>query len=253
MLPAAPVGSRIFPADDELALFAEVYDNAGGYAAQGRHHDDGDGRRGQGDVQDRRTCAIRPTCRGRAAATATRRGCRSKDLAPGLYVLKVEARSRLGQGPTADRQVQFRIVEPAPAGSPSERNDRDVGACCWRCCCRPAVPPLRSVEKGAESHGRRSSARSTVRDARRVGVAVARARARTGRSRRSTSPARWSSACSWARGRPPASRVEIVGYRDAGDGVVVQYRETTPDRGAITAQILVSPYHLVAIPKRTGR
>jgi hypothetical protein len=34
-------------------------------------------------------------------------------LTPGIYVLKVEARSRLGQGPTANRQVQFRIAEPA--------------------------------------------------------------------------------------------------------------------------------------------
>ena len=53
--------------------------------------------------------------------------------------------------------------------------------------------------------------------------------------------------------RPTAGfAVEIVGYRDSGNGVVVQYRETVPPRDAITAQILVSPYHLVAIPRRTG-
>ena len=37
-------------------------------------------------------------------------------MPPGLYVLKVEARSRLGQGPTTNRQVQFRIVEPHQPG-----------------------------------------------------------------------------------------------------------------------------------------
>jgi hypothetical protein len=37
-----------------------------------------------------------------------------KDLPPGLYVLKVEARSRLGQGATAAREVQFTVV-PAQA------------------------------------------------------------------------------------------------------------------------------------------
>ena len=53
--------------------------------------------------------------------------------------------------------------------------------------------------------------------------------------------------------RPTAGfTVEIVGYREAGNGVTVQYRETTPDRDAITAQVLVSPYHLVAIPQRAG-
>jgi hypothetical protein len=33
-------------------------------------------------------------------------------LTLGLYVLKVEARSRLGQEPAANRQVPFRIVAP---------------------------------------------------------------------------------------------------------------------------------------------
>jgi hypothetical protein len=33
--------------------------------------------------------------------------------------------------------------------------------------------------------------------------------------------------------------------------LVAQYRETIPSRGAITAQILTFPYHLVAIPKVT--
>jgi hypothetical protein len=35
-----------------------------------------------------------------------------KDLAPGPYVLKVEARSRLGDGITAGRQVQITIEPP---------------------------------------------------------------------------------------------------------------------------------------------
>ena len=113
-----------------------------------------------------------------------------------------------------------------------------------------AVPPLRSVEKGAES----------LVDVQRQ------ATARDG----TEWTALWH-AHSWDRPepvidfsremvvgvfmgtRPTAGfAVEIVGYRDSGSGVVVQYRETTPARDAITAQILVSPYHLVAIPKRTG-
>jgi hypothetical protein len=54
--------------------------------------------------------------------------------------------------------------------------------------------------------------------------------------------------------RPTAGfAVEIVGYRDSGTGVTVEYRETSPDRGTLTAQILVSPYHLVAIPRRPGK
>jgi hypothetical protein len=53
--------------------------------------------------------------------------------------------------------------------------------------------------------------------------------------------------------RPTAGfGVEIVGYRDSADGIVVQYRERAPARGAITAQVIVSPYHLVVVPRRSG-
>ena len=48
VLPAPPVAARAFPQNDEIALFAEVYDNAGSDAAQGRHRDHGDHRRRAG-------------------------------------------------------------------------------------------------------------------------------------------------------------------------------------------------------------
>jgi PrcB C-terminal len=53
--------------------------------------------------------------------------------------------------------------------------------------------------------------------------------------------------------RPTAGfSVEIAGYRQSGNSVVVQYRESSPARGALTAQVLTAPFHLVAIPKQTG-
>jgi hypothetical protein len=53
--------------------------------------------------------------------------------------------------------------------------------------------------------------------------------------------------------RPTAGfAVEIVGYRESGNDVIVLYRETAPSRDTITAQVIVSPYHLVVIPRRTG-
>jgi hypothetical protein len=53
--------------------------------------------------------------------------------------------------------------------------------------------------------------------------------------------------------RPTAGfAVEIAGYRDSGNDVVVLYREMAPSRDTITAQVIVSPYHLVVIPRRTG-
>jgi hypothetical protein len=46
--------------------------------------------------------------------------------------------------------------------------------------------------------------------------------------------------------------VEIVGIEQTADGLVVHYRETSPARGAVTAQVLTSPYHLVAVPTTDG-
>jgi len=52
--------------------------------------------------------------------------------------------------------------------------------------------------------------------------------------------------------------VEVVGVEKqaAGPGgpgaIIVRYKETVPGRAAVTAQIVTSPYHLVAVPKRDG-
>jgi hypothetical protein len=54
-------------------------------------------------------------------------------------------------------------------------------------------------------------------------------------------------------GRPTAGfGVQIVSTREDRGALVVQYRETRPPAGAITAQILTSPYQLVTLPKRAG-
>jgi hypothetical protein len=50
--------------------------------------------------------------------------------------------------------------------------------------------------------------------------------------------------------RPTAGfSVEIVGAHADGSALIVQYRERRPAAGGITAQVLTSPYHIVAMPK----
>ena len=46
--------------------------------------------------------------------------------------------------------------------------------------------------------------------------------------------------------------VEIVRTREENGALVVQYVETQPAPRAITAQVITMPYHLVAVPQRTG-
>jgi protease stability complex PrcB-like protein len=53
--------------------------------------------------------------------------------------------------------------------------------------------------------------------------------------------------------RPTAGfTVEIVGTEMRDGALVVRYRETAPSGGAVTAQILTSPFHLVAVPRAAG-
>jgi hypothetical protein len=50
--------------------------------------------------------------------------------------------------------------------------------------------------------------------------------------------------------RPTAGfSVEIVRAREEGQALVVEYRETRAASNAVTAQVLTSPYHIVAVPR----
>ena len=53
--------------------------------------------------------------------------------------------------------------------------------------------------------------------------------------------------------RPTAGfSMEIVGAREEGATLTVQYRETRPQAGRIAAQVLTSPYHIVAVPQHAA-
>jgi VWFA-related protein len=117
VLPAAPVGSRVFPRDDEIAVFAEIYDNnvatphkvditATVTADEGKVVFKTDDVRDSSELQGQRGGY------GYSARIPL------AGMPPGLYVLKVAARSRIGDNPTTDRQVQFRIAEAVVGAQP---------------------------------------------------------------------------------------------------------------------------------------
>jgi VWFA-related protein len=115
VLPAPPVALRAFPQNDELALFAEVYDNAGNTP----HKIDlvttvltDEGRVLFKNEEVRDSSELGGAKGGFGYATRVP----LSDLPPGPYVLRVEGRSRLGQNPTAAREVQFTVL-PAARGT----------------------------------------------------------------------------------------------------------------------------------------
>jgi hypothetical protein len=99
----------VFPAGDELAVLAEIYDNQG---AQPHSVDITATLKAEGRVQvfansERRSSKELGGARGGYGYTTR---IPLKDLAPGLYVLTIEARSSLGGAEPVTREVQIRIV-----------------------------------------------------------------------------------------------------------------------------------------------
>lgn len=108
VLPAPPVATREFPRGDELAVFAEIYDND----AKTPHVVDvtttvvsEDGRNVFKTSEERQSSELqgKPGGYGHQARIAL------KDFAPGIYLLTVEAKSRAGNQPAVGRTVQFRV------------------------------------------------------------------------------------------------------------------------------------------------
>jgi VWFA-related protein len=108
VLPMPPVAIRTFPANDEIKLFAEVYDNAG--ATPHKVDITASVLTDEGKVmfknEETRDSSDLGGKTGGYGYTAT---IPLKDLPPGKYVLKVEAKSRLGQTPPASREARIEV------------------------------------------------------------------------------------------------------------------------------------------------
>jgi len=109
VLPAPPVALRTFPQDDELALFAEIYDNS----ASSPHKVDitatvttDEGKVMFKTDEERDSSDLG----GKSGGYGYTAKIPMKDLAPGPYVLTVSARSRVSPNPTVQRQVRINVL-----------------------------------------------------------------------------------------------------------------------------------------------
>jgi VWFA-related protein len=114
VMPGPPVARRSFPQNDEVTLFAEVYDNAGKTphkvditstvtTDEGKVMFKTDETRDSADLG------------GKTGGYGYTAKIPMKELAPGRYVLRVDAKSRLNKNDQgASREVEF-FVEPAQA------------------------------------------------------------------------------------------------------------------------------------------
>jgi hypothetical protein len=108
VLPGPAVAAREFPRGDELAVFAEVYDNQ----VKTPHVVDittrvvsEDGRDVFKTSEERQSSELQGKPGGYGHTTRIQ----TKELAPGIYLLTVEARSRQGNSEPIGRTIPFRI------------------------------------------------------------------------------------------------------------------------------------------------
>jgi VWFA-related protein len=114
VLPGPPVALRAFPQNDEVSLFAEVYDAAGDKPHKVDITTTVTSDTGQVlfKADEERSSTDLGGKRGGYGYTTK---IPMKDLPPGAYVLKVEAKSRLGSGPATAREVRFTVEQARPA------------------------------------------------------------------------------------------------------------------------------------------
>ena len=114
MMPGSPVARRAFPQNDEIVLFTEVYDNSG----TSPHKVDitttvtTDEGKVLFKTDETRDSADLGGKRGGYGYTSR---VPMRDLAPGSYVLKVEAKSRLGKTNPVAREVEFTVTAAGAA------------------------------------------------------------------------------------------------------------------------------------------
>ena len=109
-MPAPPTTARSFGGDDELALLVEIYDNQTGSQPHSVNITTvlkADGGRSVFTTNDQRSSKELGGAKGGYGYTAR---IPLKDLAAGLYVLRVEAASSLKGVPPVARDVQIRVV-----------------------------------------------------------------------------------------------------------------------------------------------
>jgi VWFA-related protein len=111
VLPGPPAALRTFPRNDEIALFAEVYDNS----ANAPHKIDivstittDEGKELFKSEEERDSSELG----GKTGGYGYTAKIPLKDLEPGPYVLTVTARSRVSPNPTAQRQVRIHVEAP---------------------------------------------------------------------------------------------------------------------------------------------
>jgi VWFA-related protein len=287
LLPAPATAVREFDGRDTLATFVEVYDNTKANDARVDITTQllaDDGRSVFQTAEVRAKSELQGSRGGYGVATRIP----LQELPAGLYVLKVEAASRLGGVAPASQQVPFRIRRAAGAGSPTaqggppaHRPASEVAATppapeATAAPAAPEAPPTAPVASAPVSPAASEAPVTPPASAVRVVNVVRGTHAAVSEPRQTVArtaaefEALWKSlglsqamptvnfettmvAAVFIGERPTSGyQVEVSGAMRAGDALHIQYVERVPAAGTMSAQVLTSPFHVVGVPRHDG-
>jgi VWFA-related protein len=229
ILPGPLSSYREFPTLDEVAFFAEVYDNTGNqpHKVELTATVKAEGGQTVFETKEERDSS---ELKGSAGGYGFTARIPLKQMAPGLYVLRVEAISRLGDRPTVAQETVFRVLPmpTQPSGSsPLQTISHDMMSNIDQ----PRQAVARTPEEWAtlwRQHAGDTPAPKVDFGASTIAAVFLGTRMTAG------------------------FQVEIVGTRAQGGALVVEWSERRPERGQVSAQVLTSPSHIVAMPKFSG-
>jgi hypothetical protein len=230
VLPGQPTVARAFSSQEEVAVFVEVYDNdTAPHSVDIKTTLTSDEGRELFKYEDERSSKELAGKKGGYGVVVR---LPLTDLADGVYVLRMEARSRLGGDKVAAREVQIGVVRPKPAAP------------------APAAPKPGGMTATSLFRGSRSG----ITTPRQVFIRTAE---------------EWTKL--WQDHQPGGEvpqidfakqvvvgvflgdrstggyAVEIVRVQRNGDALHAEYVEITPPPGTVTTQMMTAPFHLVAV------
>ena len=142
LLPGPLTTYREFPQNDELALFTEIYEANVGPAAQGGHQpDDEGGGRHRRCSRRARSATVQELGGECWRLRVCRAASRCAKFAPGLYVLRVEAQSRVGDRPRCSRETSSSASSAAPSGDACAGHSGPGASGCHPAGARAPRPP----------------------------------------------------------------------------------------------------------------
>ncbi len=231
LLPAPPTTIRGFATVESLFGYADVYDSL-----QPAHSVDVttsvtrvDGTRVFSTTEERKSAEFGG---GKGGGYGVQFEVPLKEFAPGLYVLKVEAKPRLNK-PAVARELTFAVYGPPAAGT---------GAA--------AEPRIVPIAHGPLSNG--SAAReSVVRNPEEWGTLWA--TLPTKQAAPQVAFDQMMVVGVFVGNRPTTGyKVEIVSARKDGDALVIEWREVAPAEGASVNATVTTPFAVAGLPRHDG-